>query len=254
MSKATTVQIGKSKAPFSWLPNYLVNDPNVSAEALAAALYLNGKPEGWRTRPFDIRKRFGWGDRKWRRVSKELKTLGLLHERKVAEGTILWFELPTDPPVQKSSLPDPTRSFCTVLENKDLTNKDLLNKKENIVHFNKNEIQKAIEESFERLWEYYPVKKGKQNAYKAFLRLTSGLALPDIEKLTKEIWDGLVGMRQEHRWMQEFKQHECEKLFIPQMPHGSTFFNEQRWKDTYETDGDKFMQMLRDKNLKRRSF
>ena len=103
------------------------------------------------------------------------------------------------------------------------------------------------------MWDYYPVKKGRQNAYATFLKLCANKTLEEIENLSKEIWEGLVGMLQEDRWLREFKEHECPKLFIPHLPHGSTFFKQKRWLDNYEEDGDKFIQALRVKNLPRKS-
>lgn len=64
--------------PFTFLSKHLVENPEVDANTLACALYLNGKPEGWQVRPDDIRKRFGWGDHTWVAVSKNLKKIGLL--------------------------------------------------------------------------------------------------------------------------------------------------------------------------------
>lgn len=126
--------IGNKLPPFSWLPNHLVNDPNVSAEALAVALYLNGKPVGWQARPADIRKRFGWGRHTWLKVSKELKALGLLNEIKHVEGTSLVFELPemqmSTPqlaPSENRTVRKPTVGFSDPLDHKDHNKKDYLN-------------------------------------------------------------------------------------------------------------------------------
>ncbi len=129
MSKISQITVGANRQPFSWLPNYLINDPSVSAEVLAVALYLNGKPDNWRCRPFDIKKRFGWGDRIWYRVSRELKELGLLHENITKDGTQLWFGF--DEAGLTFCRPDKSRPCKTSsLNNKEYTNKDLLKNKD----------------------------------------------------------------------------------------------------------------------------
>ena len=262
------VTIGKKSAPFSWLPNYLVNDPNVSSDALAVALYLNGKPEGWQARPVDIKKRFGWGRHTWLSVSKELRELGVLHEIKHKDGTSLYFELPDqDPPSDFRTVRKPTVGKSDPLINKDYTNKDLTKNKEDIcasddaqrseIKVDKNKSKatsQQLMQIFEKLWDYYPVKKGKQRAYLLFLKLTHGKTLDEVENLSKEIWGGLTAMLQEHRWMKEFKQEECGKLFIPNLPHGSTFFAQKRWLDTYETDATKLLEKLRDENKPKRGW
>jgi len=53
----------------------------MSANALAAYVYLMSKPADWTIRPADVRKRFGWGDFTWREVSKELRDAGVLFDR-----------------------------------------------------------------------------------------------------------------------------------------------------------------------------
>lgn len=104
--------IGNKNVIFSWLPNYLVNHPKFSAEALAAALYLNGKSEGWIARPADIQKRFGWGDHTWRKVSKELREFKLLHVISTANGRSLMFEIQeNEAPALE---PQPTVDFRTM--------------------------------------------------------------------------------------------------------------------------------------------
>ena len=51
--------IGNSLTPFSWLPNYIVNNPAYPPDVVAVALYLHGKTPGWIARPSDIQKRMG---------------------------------------------------------------------------------------------------------------------------------------------------------------------------------------------------
>lgn len=85
--------VGEKLMPFSWLPNYIVNDPRFSMEVIAVALYLNGKPAGWVPRPVDIQKRFGIGPDRWRVISKLMRELGLIHERRIQGGRQLIFQI-----------------------------------------------------------------------------------------------------------------------------------------------------------------
>src|SRR6185312_14025850 len=88
----------KHKQPFTIVPNFLVNDLNISANALAVISYLAGKPEGWIVRPYDIKKRFKWGNHTWRKVSIELRDIGLVADKKHSGGTTLYFEIKWDKP------------------------------------------------------------------------------------------------------------------------------------------------------------
>ncbi len=108
--------------------------------------------------------------------------------------------------------------------------------------------KKEIDAAFERLWEYYPVKKGKQRALGAFLKRAYGKSRVEVESLTKTIWDGIVGMLQEDRWLKEAVQHEKFKIFVPDLPHGSTWFVQARWEDERETDPSIFLEKLRAKH------
>lgn len=62
----------------SMLPNHLVNDGGLTAEALAAIVWILSQPSEYTFRVPDIQKRFGWGGFLWRRISTELKTHGIL--------------------------------------------------------------------------------------------------------------------------------------------------------------------------------
>ena len=72
--------------PFSWLPNSLVSDPNVSAEVLAVALYLNRKRGDFHVTHSNIKERFGWGDKKWQAIFEEMISLEIIgHDQKIKE-------------------------------------------------------------------------------------------------------------------------------------------------------------------------
>lgn len=60
------------------IPDYLVNEGGLSAEAIAALIWIRAQPQDYTFRVRDIKQRFGWGNFLWRRVSTELKNLGIL--------------------------------------------------------------------------------------------------------------------------------------------------------------------------------
>lgn len=142
----------KHNQPFTAVPNHIVNNPDISANALAVITYLSGKPTGWIARSYDIKKRFRWGDYTWRCVSKELRALGLLSDISHPEGKQLIFELiweektivkasekgvdkpldkPCDPPVDFQQVQKPTVGNQRVYKER-YTKKDLINKKDSL--------------------------------------------------------------------------------------------------------------------------
>lgn len=130
----------KHTQPFTAVPNYLVNDENISVEALGVITYLAGKPTGWIARAYDIKKRFKWGDFIWRRVAKELKELGILSHMPNADGMQLVFEIqweakgvdnsldkPCEPPVGKPTMDFPPVGNQRIYKERN-TKKDLIKK------------------------------------------------------------------------------------------------------------------------------
>lgn len=132
----------------------------------------------------------------------------------------------------------------TQLDQRSITSKNINN-----ICANKN----FLEEAFNKLWEYYPNKKGKQIAYKKFLQIARGKPGEEVENLTKAIWVGIIGMVQEHQWLKEFNEAENAKEFIPEYPHGSTWFAQERWTDERETDPKQFLEKMKAKQRKRKT-
>ena len=135
-------RIKQTSQPFTAVPNYIVNNEDISAEALAVITYLAGKPDGWIARSYDIRKRFKWGNFIWRRVSRELRALGFISDIKHADGTDLIFEIkwqepnnpvdkPCDPPVGNCTVQNPPVGNQPVYKER-LIKKDVLNKKDSL--------------------------------------------------------------------------------------------------------------------------
>ena len=75
-----------------------------------------------------------------------------------------------------------------------------------------------IENEFEQIWREYPKKQGKQNAAKAYAKArTRGVTF-------SEVLDGVC------RYVNYIKVERIEPRYIK---HGSTWFNQNCWKDDY---------------------
>ena len=86
---------------------------------------------------------------------------------------------------------------------------------ENRIEENSKEIYK---ESFEEIWNAYPNKKGKVNAYKDFTKaLKDGVSLDDIKQ----------GLENYLRYI------EIEKVEPRYIKNGSTWFHQHCWEDDY---------------------
>jgi len=60
------------------VPEWMVNDPSISDYALVCILYLSKLPIGSKIDIDLIKARFGFGDRLWTRISRELKRLDII--------------------------------------------------------------------------------------------------------------------------------------------------------------------------------
>ena len=257
--KHKNVRIGDKTEFFAWLPNCIVYDWGLSADALAAALYLNGKPAGWQARPFDIRAHFKWGERIWLRVSRELKSVDLLREKRIATGgTELWFELPDmNLSISKSrtrqnvEVDKTSRSTkCRALAKKDLSlpKKDLyLTDKDILCENKKNEVGRPakdkdtedglVGEAFDKAWQAYPLKKAKQSAHKAFLKAFDGKAAKERLALLATIVSALAAHINEHRAKCDLKAQGGD-IWVSELPHFATWITQRRWEDEYQTPED----------------
>ncbi len=111
----------------------------------------------------------------------------------------------------------------------------------------------TIQERFERLWEEYPKKNGKKNAYESYKRaITAGVADETIADGIKRYKDYIAA------------KHMSEQYILA----GSTYFYQWRWQDEYNavsaaptyrenSGGDEFLNYLNEElekeNAKRES-
>jgi hypothetical protein len=81
-----------------------------------------------------------------------------------------------------------------------------------------NNIKEIYKESFEKIWEMYPNKKGKNNAYKSFEKaVKEGVTLDEIA----------TGLQNYVAYI------EAERIEPRYIKNGSTWFNQRCWEDDY---------------------
>lgn len=87
------------------------------------------------------------------------------------------------------------------------------------VHSLANDSDKnKLKDNFEKLWELYPNKKGKDKAFKSYCTaIKDGVT-------NKQIQDGIINY---------IKQINHERIKPQFIAHGSTWFNNKRWNDDY---------------------
>ena len=123
---------------FAILPNEMINDENLTSDALAVLVYLLSKPNDWQVRPTNLRNRFGWGKDKVYRVLANLEQLGYMrresarNDGQFAETRYFVMDSPC-PQKPDTGLPD--------TENKD-TYKEQKKQKTDITKSNKLQRQK----------------------------------------------------------------------------------------------------------------
>ena len=87
-----------------------------------------------------------------------------------------------------------------------------------------NNVQKQLEEDFEKLWKLYPRKEGKKKAFEAYKRaIKNGTT-------NKEIQTGIVN------YLTQIRVQRTNKQYIKQ---GSTWFNGECWNDEYNLGQEK---------------
>ncbi len=126
--------------------------------------------------------------------------------------------------------------------NKEYINKEKLKNKEKYKK-EKNELEVVSKNDqltaklFEEMWKMYPLKKAKQKALEALKGVVSGIGLPEAEKLAKTIWGGFSAHVAEHQAKLQLKQQGAD-IWVPELPHLTTWLNQRRWEDDYQSPED----------------
>ena len=80
----------------------------------------------------------------------------------------------------------------------------------------------ALASDFDKLWNIYPKKKGKKTAFTAYERaIKKGVSNDVIEKAI-------------YAFIADCKRNNTADRYIP---YGGTWFNQERWNDSYESTG-----------------
>jgi len=90
------IKIRRLTESYSIVPNSFAQSEKLSMESIAVGVYLNSLPADWIPRPVQIQKHFNFGDRVWRKISKELREFGYLRLEKggnTGGGTHLEFDI-----------------------------------------------------------------------------------------------------------------------------------------------------------------
>lgn len=104
---------------------------------------------------------------------------------------------------------------------KSIDNRDIDNRDNNIPSFpeQKKLNEKVYNEEFEKLWQYYPKKQGKEDARKKYIIARKN------GTTYEEIANGL------RNYITYIKSENIEEKYIK---HGSTWFNQKCWNDDYK--------------------
>lgn len=230
------------KDNFVIIDSKLVRDDRLSWKARGIFGYLWSMSDEWEFYEKEVMKHSADGLASLQSGLKELEKYGYLKRVKVRDkGKFKGYEwLLTDDPKTieneengdkstfqpKSDFPFSEKPFSEkpFSENQVLSNINNKNyQKQEISTKEKpmSESNDSLAEAFEKLWKLYPNKKGKKPAFTAYKRA--------IKKGTtnKDIQDGIV------RYKKEIAKRRTP---IDKVAHGSTFFNQERWLDDYETE------------------
>ena len=74
------IKVNKPQHDFTMVPNHVLKDPRLSAEAVGLLCWLMMNADGYTVMLSDIEQRFGFKKTRWRRIRDELKHVGALEQ------------------------------------------------------------------------------------------------------------------------------------------------------------------------------
>lgn len=100
----------------------------------------------------------------------------------------------------------------------DERDKSINNNKHNNRHNNKEINKEILEDRFEEIWKLYPRKQGKTDAFKKYVKVHKEVSDDEIIK-------GIM------KYVEDINKNKTPINYVKM---GSSWFNEERWKDKYE--------------------
>lgn len=222
----------KRETNFTMMSNVGLRDKRLSFKAKGLLAYMLSLPDDWVFYEEEITKHSTDGKQSVRTGLKELQQLGYLiknqsrEKGKFAKVDWLLYDEPGNvdiqvfiPQTEKRSTDNPPT------ENPPTENQPLLStnvtKDLNKQITNKTANQDSSVSDFEAVWKLYPNKKGKPVALKAYKRaikngVTNEVIKNGVEQYVMEI--------------------ERKRIAAEYVKHGSTWFNQECWADSYEID------------------
>lgn len=245
-----TIGRKRKKNGFTQIANSMFEDDRLSWRAKGILGYLLSRPNNWKINKTDLYRRATEGRDAMQNALNELKDLNYLHiypnQDKETGRLCGWIWEYDDTPFTREILNNGTTeneheigendAFFSSSENENIGNVEVQqasaynNTDLNNTNYNNTKVKKnnnikinsaEIDREFEALWKLYPRKIGKQTAFKSFKKARK------VEKVPYEtIENGL------YRYIEHLKSQGTDEQFIQ---HGSTWFNQAKWLDEYET-------------------
>ena len=226
------IKRAKRETNFTMMSNVGLRDKRLSFKSKGLLAYMLSLPDDWVFYEEEIMKHSTDGKQSVRTGLKELQQLGYLiknqsrEKGKFAKVDWLLYDEPGNvdiqvflPQTEKRSTDNPPT------ENPPTENQPLLStnvtKDLNKQITNKTANQDSSVSDFEAVWKLYPNKKGKPVALKAYKRaikngVTNEAIKNGVEQYVMEI--------------------ERKRIAAEYVKHGSTWFNQECWTDSYEID------------------
>ena len=229
------IKRAKRETNFTMMSNVGLRDKRLSFKSKGLLAYMLSLPDDWVFYEEEITKHSTDGKQSVRTGLKELQEFGYLiknqsrEKGKFAKVDWLLYDEPGKldiqvflPQTEKRSTDNPPT------ENPPTENQPLLStnvtKDLNKQITNKTANQDSSVSDFEAVWKLYPNKKGKPVALKAYKRaikngVTNEAIKNGVEQYVMEI--------------------ERKRIAAEYVKHGSTWFNQECWADSYEIDAKK---------------
>ena len=241
----------RKKNGFTQVSNAMLEDTRLSWRAKGLLCYMLSRPDNWKINKTDLYKKATEGRDAMQKSLDELKKLGYLHiyAQKNEKGLIdtwIWEydDVAFEPTILKNQItekPQETGQNVSIFQTTEkpdsgessVWNSSIYNNTDSNNTNNNNTKDKEIktikvttsqlEKEFETVWALYPRKMGRKKAFDSFTKARK------IKKIPYEtIENGL------YRYIRYLEQQGTDEQYIL---HGSTFFNQEKWKDEYTLTG-----------------